>query len=147
MARKGDLTPKQALFVANFLANGMNATNAYISAGYSENGAASGACILMSNIKVIDEIAKKTNKRLAKLEITADYVLQTIQATIERCSQAEQVIFCGEPVEGKYEFDAANVLKGSELLGRHLKLFTDKVEVTEFSLADRISKARQRTSK
>ena len=29
-----------------------------------------------------------------------------------------------------YKYDATNVFKGYELLGRHLKLFTDKVDHT-----------------
>ena len=56
--------------------------------------------------------------------------------TMERCKQAEQVVYQnGNPVmidtpDGEiapaYKFDAAAVLKGAELLGRHLAMFTDK---------------------
>lgn len=31
---------------------------------------------------------------------------------------------------GGYRFDAGNVLKGCELLGKHLKMFTDKTEIS-----------------
>jgi len=37
----------------------------------------------------------------------------------------------GKMIEsGEYKFDSTAVLKGSELLGKHLKMFTDKVEHT-----------------
>ncbi len=59
--------------------------------------------------------------------------------TMERCKQAEPVKYQnGNPVmidtpDGElapaYKFDAAAVLKGAELLGRHLALFTDKAVV------------------
>lgn len=39
MAKKGELTPKQKLFVANYLANGFNASKAARDAGYSERSA------------------------------------------------------------------------------------------------------------
>ncbi len=58
---------------------------------------------------------------------------------MERCKQAEPVTYQnGNPVmidtpDGEiapaYKFDAAAVLKGAELLGRHLALFTDKAVV------------------
>lgn len=122
------LSPKQIRFVAEYLANGLNATKAYKSAGYAPKNAEVCASKLLTNAKVADAIAEKTGKRLAKLEVTADYVLKAIVSTIERCQQTEQVMYRGVPVDGAYTFDAANVLKGSELLGKHLKLFTDKTE-------------------
>jgi phage terminase small subunit len=80
------------------------------------------------------------DKRSKRVEIDADYVLGTIVSTIERCKQAEPVMdkagnhLTTETEDGgealAYRFDASGVLKGAELLGKHLKLFTDKVEVT-----------------
>ena len=125
------MTPKQQLFVSEYLTNGLNATKAAKSAGYSSKNADVCASQLLVNPKVADAIAEKTGKRLAKLEITADYLLKTIVSTVERCQQAEQVTYQGVPVPGMYKFDAANVLKGSELLGRHLKMFTDVVELDD----------------
>lgn len=66
-------------------------------------------------------------KRSSDLGIDAAYVLRTIKATIERCSQAEPVMINGE-ISGDYKFDSGAVLKGAELLGKHLKMFTDKIE-------------------
>jgi phage terminase small subunit len=123
------MTPKQTLFVAEYLANGLNATKAAISAGYSEKTANKTGPRMLVNAGIAAAIAKKTGKRLAKLEVTADYVLTTIVSTIERCSQSEQVMFRGVPVEGVYMFDPTNVLKGAELLGKYLKMFTERVEV------------------
>lgn len=75
---------------------------------------------------LMDEAAKRS-------AISADYVLSTIQDTIERCREAAPVMRynkkTGEYEEsGKFKFDSAAVLKGCELLGRHLVLFTDKTE-------------------
>lgn len=134
VSRKRDVAPrelplKQLTFIAEYLANGFNATAAAKTAGYSKRTAESQGSRLLKNVKVAAAIAEATSERLANLEITADYVLKTIQSTIERCRQTEQVFFRGWPVEGKYQFDAQNVLKGAELLGKHLKLFTERVEL------------------
>lgn len=122
------LTPKQTLFVAQYLANGLNATQAAIAAGYSEKTAESQASRLLRNVKVAEAIDEAQSPILKRLGITKDYVLETIVSTISRCQQSEQVTYRGVAVPGEFQFDAANVLKGTELLGRHLKMFTDKVE-------------------
>jgi phage terminase small subunit len=69
------------------------------------------------------------NKRAEKTEITAEYVLKTIVNTIERCGQEEPVYDKDGNPTGEYQFDSRAVLKGSELLGKHLKLFTDKLDI------------------
>lgn len=76
--------------------------------------------------------------RAKRVEVTADYVLNTIVETIERCRQSvrPKVNKAGEhelteTPDGEglaYVFDAGNALRGAELLGKHLKLFTDKIE-------------------
>jgi phage terminase small subunit len=73
-----ELTPKQALFVAEYLANGFNATSAAISAGYSKKTAHSQGPRLLENVEIKEAIANKVGKALAKREITAERVLDEI---------------------------------------------------------------------
>ena len=133
------LTPKQKMFAAEYLID-LNATQAAIRAGYSAKTAQEQSSRLLSNVMVQHLIQEGMDKRAEKVNVTSEYVLSTIVDTIERCRQAKPVFDKkGEPllVEGAdgefaqaYVFDAGAVLKGSELLGKHLKLFTDKTEVS-----------------
>lgn len=125
-----ELNARQKLFCKEYLID-LNASAAYKRAGYSARGAAAdvNASKLLRNTKVAKLIQESMDKRAEKLEINAEYVLGVIKNTIERCSQAEQVTAPDGSTEGVYKFDAAAVLKGAELLGKHLKLFTDKQEV------------------
>lgn len=138
------LTPKQQRFADEYLID-LNATAAYKRAGYSADGnsAEVNACRLLSNAKVAEYVQVAMDKRSADLGIDAKYVLNTIFETVERCKQARPVLDRkGDPVmvvvgEGDdatlapaYTFDAGSVLKGAELLGKHLKMFTDKTELT-----------------
>ena len=70
------------------------------------------------------------NKRAEKVGADAEYVIKTIMETIERCRQAEPILDKEGTPTGEYRFDAGNVLKGCELLGKHLKMFTDKTEIS-----------------
>lgn len=124
------LTPKQSRFVDEYLID-LNATAAYKRAGYKAQGhvAEVSASEILSKPEVAKSIQKAMTKRSDDLGIDAKYVLTTIKDTIERCSQAVPVRNAdGET--GEYKFDAAAVLKGAELLGKHLKMFTDKTEVS-----------------
>lgn len=123
------ITPKQQLFVKEYLVD-LNATQAAIRAGYSVKTAGSQAHDLLKKPEIQEAISHGATARAKSVDITAEYVLSTIKNTIERCAQAEPV-FDREGVEtGEYKFDSAAVLKGSELLGKYLKLFTDKTEVS-----------------
>ena len=108
----GTLTSKQAIFVKEYLVD-HNATRAAKSAGYSEKTAHVQGPRLLSNVRVRETIDAKTEQRSEKLELTADYVLSGIRSIIEICK----------------EENPAAALKGFELLGKNLKLFTDKVEL------------------
>lgn len=131
------LTAKQQRFVAEYLID-LNATQAAVRAGYSERNADKIGSQLLGKTGVAAEIAGAMEAREKRTQITQDYVLLTIVDTIERCRQAAPVLdMKGQPVmvelpDGSeapaYAFDAKAVLKGAELLGKHLKLFTDKVE-------------------
>lgn len=125
------LTAKQQRFVAEYLID-LNATAAYKRAGYTATGNAAEvtASQLLSNPKVAEAVKAAMDKRSDDLGIDARYVLMTIKDTIERCSQAVPVRDKEGGETGEYKFDATAVLKGAELLGKHLKMFTDKTEVT-----------------
>lgn len=138
------LNARQQIFVAEYLID-MNATAAYKRSGYSAQGksAEAAAAQLMGNVKVASQIQKSMEQRSNDLGIDARYVLMTIKETIERCRQVHPVLDRkGEQVFTRvgpdddakvvpaFEFDASGVLKGAELLGKHLKMFTDKTELS-----------------
>lgn len=136
---RGELTPKQSAFVREYLVD-LNATQAAIRAGYSEATAKQQGARLLTNVDVAAIVQSAMDARAERTDITADYVLTTIRETVERCKQAVPVIDRkGDPVlvelpDGSvapaYTFDSTAVLKGAELLGKHLKLFTEKHEIT-----------------
>jgi phage terminase small subunit len=135
------LNPRQARFVAEYLLD-LKATAAYGRAGYAGSckSAESAACRLLRNIRVSAAISEAMEKRANDLGIDAKYVLSTIKETIDRCRQVHPVldrkgeqVFVQVGEDGvelvpAFTFDASGVLKGAELLGRHLKMFTDKTE-------------------
>lgn len=133
------LTAKQNMFCKEYLVD-LNATQAAIRAGYSTRTAKAIGQENLTKPVIQERIQKLIQKREQRTEITADYVLQTIHETVERCRQSYPVldrrgnqVYCETP-EGDmlpaYVFDSKGVLKGCELLGKHLTLFTDKHEVT-----------------
>ncbi|MEQ1806495.1 MAG: terminase small subunit [Burkholderiaceae bacterium] len=137
-----NLTARQQRFVAEYVID-LNATQAAIRAGYSAGQGTRSAQVqgerLLRNVEVRAAVESRTNKLAKDLGIDAQYVLRTIKATIERCAQAKPVLDRkGDPVyvetqDGRsvaaYTFEANAVLKGAELLGRHLRMFTEKVSV------------------
>ena len=175
-----DLTPKQEIFIAEYLVD-LNATRAAISAGYSAKTADTQGARLLVNVKVAAEIAKQQGKRLAKLEITAERVLNELalmgfanmldyisigkdgQADIdlsaltrEQAASIQEITVdtTGGAGDGERRLVLRNKFKlgdkrGSlELLGRHLKLFTDKLELSgNVNLADTVAAARKRAGK
>lgn len=122
------MTPKQKLFVKEYLVD-LNATRAAIAAGYSGKTAKQQGSRLLTNVDVAAKLAESAQKRAEKLDISAEYVLGMIKQTVERCSQGVEICDREGNATGEWKEDSFAVLKGCELLGKHLKLFTDKVEV------------------
>lgn len=130
---------KMKLFVKEYLID-LNATQAAIRAGYSKKTAKQAAQRIMNRDDVKELLQKEMDQRAERTGITADYVLNTIYETVERCRQAYPVLdrkgnqVYAETPDGEmlpaYTFDSKGVLKGCELLGKHLKLFTEKHEHT-----------------
>lgn len=131
------MTPKQQRFVDEYLID-LNATQAAIRAGYSEKTARQVGAENLSKPDIADAIEAQAQARSQRTKIDADMVLQGILHNIRRCEQGEVVRNSrGEPMmvetpDGEqavaYRYDATNALKGYEMLGRHLRLFTDRHE-------------------
>lgn len=150
------LTARQSRFVDEYLKD-LNAAQAYQRAGYKAKGNAAevNAVRLLRNAQVEEAIQERMDRRSERTQIDADFVINGIAKNITRCEQGAPVLDReGAPVltEGPdgeiapmWKYDATNALKGYEMLGKHLKLFTDKVEhdVSD-RMADMILEARKR---
>lgn len=108
--RPGGLSEQRHRFVAE-LTSGKTATDAAIAAGYSAKNAATIAGRLIREPEVAEAIEKRRAKVLGKLEVTAEKVLGEL-ATV---AFAEDV----SPVK----------VRALELLGKHLQLFVERVDL------------------
>lgn len=123
------LTAKQELFIQYYMIS-LNATESAIKAGYKEKTA---FVIGYENLKkpyIAKEIESRLAKRATDNGITADYVLTSLKSIAERCMQKEPVFDKQGNETGEFKFDSSGANKSLELLGKHLKLFTEKVEAT-----------------
>lgn len=106
------LTDKQTAFVREYLVD-LNATQAAIRAGYSERTANAQAGRLLVNVGIREAIENAQAKRARRVEIKAEDVLRGV---IEVTTQARD------------SGDLKTALKGYELQGKHLGMWTEKVK-------------------
>lgn len=127
--KKKKLVERMQRFVDSYLID-PNATQAAKDAGYSTKTADVMGCRLLkrADVKAAIEAAKVAREK--RTQIDQDYVLYTIQDTIERCRQAVPVLDNEGNPTGEFKFEPGAVLKGCELLGKNLSLWKEKVEVT-----------------
>lgn len=122
------LTAKQEMFCKEYLVD-LNATQAALRAGYSENTASEMGYENLRKPQIEEKIQELMDKRSQKVEINAENVLLSILDIRDTCATKIEL----RDKEGEllgYEglVDINGALKANELLGKHLKLFTDKVE-------------------
>jgi len=113
------LTPKQTLFVAEYLID-LNASAAARRAGYSAKTAFRIGQENMQKLAIQESIQKALAKRATKIELTADKVLSDINAIKENVMQKNEL---GQMVNPQA------ALKACELEGKHLKMFTDNLNL------------------
>jgi phage terminase small subunit len=106
------LTPKQQRFVQEYLVD-LNATAAARRAGYSEQTAEQQGYRLLRNVQVAAAVEAAQKARADRVEVTQDYVLRRLVREAE--------------YEGDGSSHSARVQALTQL-GKHLKMFTDKVE-------------------
>lgn len=111
------LTPKRQRFVEEYLVD-LNAAAAYRRAGYSvttDHAASVGGARLLANVGIAAAVEAAQAKRAKAVQVSAEWVLQRLVRNERRAVRV------GE---------GAVVNKALELIGRHLGMFKDKVEVT-----------------
>lgn len=165
--RGQEMTDQMRVFAREYLKD-LNGTQAAIRSKYSKKSAASMASQLLSNPKVVKEIQRLMDARSEKLAISAEKTL----AEIARLGFFDAADVCGayevkSPADiarlpedvrrcvtgwkwdrhGNLVVQFADKLKALELLGKHLKLFTDRVEHTAddsfTALLDRASRQKE----
>lgn len=106
------LTPKQEMFCREYLID-LNSTQAAIRAGYSAKTANVIGPENLAKPRIAEKIQEEMNKRSKKTEIDAEWVLRGIKDLTDNLVHSD---------------NPSAAYKGYELAGKHLKLFTDKIE-------------------
>lgn len=140
------LTPKQQAFVREYLVD-LNATQAAIRAGFSVKTAKQQAYSLMNRAPVQAAITAAMTQRAKKTELDSDWVLDRLKLISDRCIQGEPVLDSQGAQTGEWKFEPAAATRATELIGKHIGMFREKVEVTGKDggpLEVEVSDARQR---
>lgn len=122
------LTDKQEAFCEEYLID-LNATAAAKRAGYSESTAKSIGCENLTKPDIAERITELQAKRSKRVEVDADYVLNGLMRLNSICMGDKEVTVTDKDgaLTTTKMFEQAGANKSFELIGRHLKMFTDKV--------------------
>lgn len=153
MAGRFILTPKQKLFVEEYLKD-LNATRAAAAAGFSAKNASKIGSQLLGKTRVAEAIQDAMDKRSKRTQITQDQVLNELRriafggmeklarwnasgVTFHDSSQLDaDTLACVAEVNestnqhgGSLKIKRFDKVKALELIGRHLGMFNDKLEI------------------
>jgi phage terminase small subunit len=126
------LTDKQEAFIMEYMID-LNATQAAIRAGYSKSSAKEIGYENLTKPHILARIEELKAERAEKLSVDAEWVLKRLMQISDRCMQNEPVLafnYATKELEetGEYQFDSTGANKATELIGKHLGMFKDKVE-------------------
>jgi phage terminase small subunit len=123
------LNKRHQRFVEEYCVD-LNATQAAIRAGYSEKTAGAIGFKLLKIAEIQEAVAAAQAARSKRVKVDQDWVLRRLVRNVNRSSQAEPVRDRDGNPTGEYQYQGSVVNKALELIGRHLGMFKDKVEVT-----------------
>ncbi len=119
------LTNKQKQFCKEYLID-LNITQAAIRAGYSKKTADVIGCENLGKPNIQAEVQRLMDERTKRVEIEADDVLRSILRTRNICE--EYLLSEGEYGTKIDGVALSGINKNNEMLAKHKKLLTDKVE-------------------
>lgn len=131
------LTKIQAAFVREYLID-LNAAQAALRAGYAESTAYSQASLWVSDSRdgcpekyqhVWDAVQIALEERAKRAEIDADFILNGLRDVFERSMQAVPVLDRKGNETGEYRFYPQAANRALELMGKHVGMFREKVEI------------------
>lgn len=126
------LDPRQRAFVLMYLANGGNATQAAMEAGYTTNHNAAktvGWQLVHTTANVAAEIERL--KALAAKNALGDatYILRSIKEVADACKVKKYEVDDDGNVHEKGVVDSSGALKALELLGKNQRLFVESIDM------------------
>lgn len=140
---------KQERFCQEYVID-LNATQAAIRAGYSKKTAYSLGQRLLKKAEIIARIEELKKEIAEKNKLSAEWVIKELKEVHKRCMQAEPVMKWDyekkQMVEtGEYVFDSKGANRALELMGKHISMFTEKLEVKDTTdYASKLKAARER---
>lgn len=128
------LTPKQQRFIEEYLVD-LNATQAAKRAGYSQKTAYSIGEENLRKPAIAQKIKELQEELSKKTKLTHEWVLQKLEECVSKSMQEEEIKkwdnFNKELVgTGKYVYDSKGATKALELIGKHLGMFKDNLNIT-----------------
>lgn len=133
------LTDKQKRFIEEYLVD-LNGKQAAIRAGYSEATAEQQASRLLSYVKVQEAIAEHQNNRTNRTQITQDEVIRRLIENVDISMGKKSTVITipsknenGEVIGNdvaQFVYEPSAVNKALELLGKHLGMFKEGVDIT-----------------
>jgi len=122
------MTNRQAKFIHEYIID-LNATQAAIRAGFSVKAAGQVAARLLKNANIASEIAKMQDALAEKSSIDAQWVLEKLKENHARAMQAEPILDSKGKPTGEYRYDGAVANKALELIGKHIGMFVDRMDL------------------
>lgn len=130
------MNPRHMAFCLNYVKNGGKGQQAAIAAGFTAKNAGSQASRLLRKAEIKAEIDKLIKSVAPEYLVDHKFVIERLKRIIDHCMLMDTdpgskgLDDDGDMVEPS-RYDASGANKALELIGRHLKMFTDKLEVTD----------------
>lgn len=122
----------------------MDAASAYLKVNpeIGNKSAANGSYRYMKMPEIRTYIGVLLERREKRMEMDEDWVIRSLREIYDRCMESEPVYGkngvlnddgeIAEPIY--YKFDANGATKSLELIGKHMKMFSDKVDVANMNV-------------
>jgi phage terminase small subunit len=122
------ITEKQKRFADEYLKD-LNGKQAAIRSGYSQKTAQIQASRLLTNAKVKAYLETKHKKIEEKTSVTVEWIIEQLKSVYAKSMQAVPVVDPRGFPTGEYKFEANAANRSLELLGKHIGMFTDRLQL------------------